>query len=174
MSKDDGDRGLLGGYALLVTTYGVGMLAFLRWADHRGLLPDEGLPWGDLALLAVGTHKASRIVTKDFVTAPLRAPFTRQVEPAVERTGLHGEVIEEARGEGLQRALGDLLTCEFCFGPWATGALLATFVLDRRVGRLLSGVLTASAVSDFLHLAYLRAGARTKMLVEEASNDDEG
>jgi len=46
----------------------------------------------------MATHKISRLITKDKVTAFVRAPFTRFQEAAG-----HGELEEEARGEGLRR-----------------------------------------------------------------------
>lgn len=45
-------------------------------AGRRGRLP-EGYRAGDLVLLGVATFKLSRLISKDRVTAFLRAPFTR-------------------------------------------------------------------------------------------------
>lgn len=71
----------------------------------------------------VATHWLSRIITKDWVTIPVRAPFTRY------RKSLPGgEVLEESRGKGLRRAVDDLPTCQFCIGPWVAGALAAGLV----------------------------------------------
>lgn len=63
-------------------------------------------PW-DVILLAAGTHKLSRTISKDSVTAPLRAPFTRYVD-----RGGPAEVMEEVRATGgLRHSVGELLTC---------------------------------------------------------------
>src|SRR4051812_46658880 len=64
----------------------------------------------DVALVGIATHKLSRIITKDFVTAPLRAPFTRRKE----KEGA-GEVHDEPQsGHAVKGSLGYLLTCPYC------------------------------------------------------------
>ncbi len=137
------------GYAALVTAYAVGLGGFLAVASDR--LPAR-LPWRDVALLAVATHKLSRTITLDWVTAPFRAPFTTLQES----TGA-GEVREKSRGRGLRRALGDLLTCPWCIGPWVATALGAAFVWKPRPTRFVTTIFAAVAASDFLHHAYTAA-----------------
>jgi hypothetical protein len=61
--------GTLGVYAL--TT---GAMALLG-RRLRGRTPAIGL--ADLTLMTITTHKVSRLIAKDPVTSPLRAPFTR-------------------------------------------------------------------------------------------------
>ena len=135
----------LGGYGLLLAAWSAtfGGLLAAGAASHR--LP-ERIDARDIALLGVATHKLTRVITKDWVTAPLRAPFTRYVES----TG-GGEVKETARGRGLRKAVGDLLTCPFCSGPWVAGALVAGLVVRPRETRLLAGAFAAVALSDLLH-----------------------
>lgn len=58
--------------------------------------------FGDVALLGVATHKASRLLTKDAVTSPLRVPFARFEE----ETGM-GEVNESIRGHGANGGFSD-------------------------------------------------------------------
>src|SRR5208282_657631 len=72
----DGQERPLGGYLGAMAAYGtaVGALAGVtRLTRHE--VPD-GLSVRDVILGAVATHKLSRLVTKDPVTSPLRAPFT--------------------------------------------------------------------------------------------------
>ena len=68
-------------------------------------------------MLGIATHKLSRLITKDWVTSPFRAPFTKFKEA----DGV-GEVTEEARGTGMQQAIGELVTCPWCVGPWVAGS----------------------------------------------------
>lgn len=137
----------LGGYALLLAGYtalfGIPLLA----ARERRLPADLALR--DLLLLGVATHKLTRIATRDWVTAPLRAPFTQMKENAG-----GGEVVEKSRGQGLQRAVGDLLTCRWCFAPWVAGALLTGLALRPRHTRVVLEAFSAVALSDFLQFAY--------------------
>src|SRR3954464_5661183 len=81
----------------------------------RRRLP-ERYTLGDLALLTVGTHKISRLVAKDKVTAPLRAPFAEFEEDAGP-----SEVSETPKGSGFRRYLRKLLTCPYCLSQWFAG-----------------------------------------------------
>ncbi len=142
----------LAGYALLMGAFGAAFTPLLLRAAARGALPRR-IPAGDMVLLGVATHKLTRILTRDWVTSPLRAPFTRYV-----KTEGAGEVTEEGRGRGLRRAVGDLVTCPFCSGPWVASTLTALWVARPRVARTVAGVLGVVAISDLLHQLY--AGVR--------------
>jgi hypothetical protein len=138
----------LGSYGLLVTAFNAVGVAALAVRSRRKGLP-EGLATRDIALLAVATQKLSRLVARDRVAAPLRAPFTRFQESAG-----RGEVDEAARGEGLQRALGELLVCPYCVSVWIAGGLTAGFVAAPRPTRLVASLFAGLAGADFLQLAY--------------------
>jgi hypothetical protein len=106
----------------------------------------------DLALVSVATHKLSRLLAKDSVTSPLRAPFTRFEKPAGE-----AELVEHVRGQGTRHAVGELLSCPFCLAVWVSTVLTAGLVLAPRLTRLVATGLTAVAISDFLQLGYAAA-----------------
>lgn len=141
----------LAGYATLLGAW-TGIYGGLLVAGERGGRLPERIPPADIVLLGVATHKLTRIVTKDWVTAPLRAPFVRY-----EGSAGGGEVKEEVRGRGLRKAIGDLLTCPWCTGPWVAGSLLAALVSRPRATRVVAAGFSAVAVSDFLHHAYQAA-----------------
>src|SRR5207248_9782565 len=105
----------------------------------------------DLALLGIATHKLSRIVAKDRITSILRAPFVNYI-----RSAGAGEVEEEPRGRGIQRGIGELISCPYCMAPWCATALGFGFVFAPRVARFLAGILASITMSDFLHRAYAR------------------
>lgn len=152
----------LGGYAILLAAYGATFGSFLRYASKtRQPLPEP--TWRDLVLFGVATHKLTRIVTHDWVTAPLRAPFVRY-----EGSDGAGEVSESSRGTGLRRAIGDLVTCAFCTGPWIAGAMWAASAVAPKPTRFVAGVLTTVAVSDFAHQAYSAIRAKTQELKSAA------
>jgi len=141
----------LGGYVALMAVF-TGAFAILAAAARgRDRLRRVGL--NDLALAGIAVHKLSRTVTRDRVTAPLRVPFTHYTG-----TDGAGQVHDEPRGHGLQRALGGLLTCQYCTGPWLAMGVTAGLLFAPRVTRLASTVLSIATVSDFLHQAY--AGSR--------------
>ncbi|HET6531248.1 MAG TPA: DUF1360 domain-containing protein [Actinoplanes sp.] len=105
----------------------------------------------DVVLISIATHKLSRLLAKDSVTSPLRAPFTRYTEPIGA-----AEVNEEVRDEGsaLRHSVGELITCPFCLAVWVATGLTGGLVLAPRLTRLAATAMTATAVSDFLQLAY--------------------
>jgi hypothetical protein len=145
-------------YGVLIATWGFSFAGFLAAASRRRRLP-RSLSFGDLMLVGTATHKLSRTITRDRVTAPMRAPFTE-----VEGSGPNGELKETARGRGLRRAIGDLLTCPYCTAPWVAGALVCGLVGAPRSTRLFSGVFTAVTISDFLRLAYQATVDKTQAI----------
>jgi len=145
------DERPLRGYATLMaayTTAAATVAGVARLTGRRLPRPTAG----DVALLAVATHKLSRLLTKDAVTSPIRAPFTR-----FESADGEGQVNESPRGHGVKHALGEMLTCPFCAGVWVASSLSAGLVFAPRLTRFAMTVATAAAGADFLHLAYAKA-----------------
>lgn len=138
----------LAGYATLMAMFGTTLLALLACRKTRDAAP-ERISAADIALLGAATHRLTRVVAKDWVTAPVRAPFTRFVESEG-----GGEVQEQARGTGLRKAVGELLTCRFCLGPWIAMGLVSGLVLRPRLTRMVATLFAVSGVSDFVHQAY--------------------
>lgn len=145
----------LAGYALLSATFGASLGGALLAARAAGRPLPERLSAGDIVLAGIASHKVSRLIAKDRVTAFLRAPFTRYQEGEG-----HGEVSEEPRGRGLQMAIGELVVCPYCLGQWTAGALAAGLVAAPRLTRLLAGMWTVEAIGDFVQLAYSAAEER--------------
>ncbi|MEA2254618.1 MAG: hypothetical protein QOG35_663 [Solirubrobacteraceae bacterium] len=142
----------LGGYAALMGLFATLAGAFAAWFRASGReLPDRMEP-GDLALVTVATHKASRLLAKDRVTSTVRAPFTRYEDDAGP-----AEVSEEARGRGLRRAVGELLVCPYCVGLWMSALFAAGLLVAPRFTRWTAAVLTALFGADVLHIAYAKA-----------------
>jgi Protein of unknown function (DUF1360) len=141
----------LGGYlaALGVYATAVGTLAGVTRLTGREI--PCGLSINDVLLSAVATHKLSRLITRDPVTSPLRAPFTvyeGQEGPA--------ELKEGARGHGAQKTIGELITCPFCLDMWVATGLMAGFIYLPRTTRLAVDTLAVLAGADLLQLGYAR------------------
>jgi Protein of unknown function (DUF1360) len=134
--------------ALGVYGAAVAALAGLGAATGRQL-PSRVAPW-DLAVLGVATYKLSRLISKDTVTAPLRAPFTEYDGPQGQ-----GELSERVRGgTGPRHAVGELLTCPFCLAQWVATGFAAGLVFAPRATRLVASTFAMVAVSDALQNAY--------------------
>jgi Protein of unknown function (DUF1360) len=79
----------------------------------------------------VATHKCARLLAKDPVTSPPRAPFT-----AFKGTSAPAELQEEPRGTGLRKAVGELIVCPFRVGQWVATGFVSGLVLRPRATRL--------------------------------------
>jgi hypothetical protein len=146
---DDQGEVPLAGYAALASVFAAGAGTFAALARRRGVrLPQEVPPW-DVVLLGAAAYKASRLLTRDKVTSFLRAPFTRRAGQ-----GEAGEVMDEPRGSGVRRAVGDLLACPFCTSAWAAGTLVCAYAAQPRLTRLVCGGLGAVTVADWLQYAW--------------------
>jgi hypothetical protein len=139
----------LGSYGVLIGIYSAAVAGFAATVRRRRMpLPDR-MSWEDLALVSIATHRLSRLVTKDSVTAVLRAPVTRFDEAAGE-----GEVNESPRGSGFRHAVGELATCPFCTAQWIATGFAFGIVLAPRATRLTAATLAAVTFSDWLQFAY--------------------
>lgn len=147
-----GEERPLGSFLVVMAAYGGSVAALSAAVKASGRELPERVAWSDLALATVATHKLSRLIAKDPVTSPLRAPFT-------EFAGTSGEaeLAEEVRGAGPRKAIGELVTCPFCLGQWVATGFAFGLVLAPRPTRLAATVFTALTGADFLQLAYAKA-----------------
>jgi hypothetical protein len=132
-------------YAGIMGTFVAGLAAAGAVARRLDREPQCQTPL-DLAVLVAATFKASRTITRDQVTSFLREPF-------VEGDASKGED-EEPAGEGLQRAIGELITCSRCTGTWVAAGLTSAQILAPRFGRLLTWSLAAAALNDWLQAGF--------------------
>jgi len=137
-------------------------LAFgnLLWRA-RPQIKQNALTWEDFALLGVATHKLSRMLTKDVVTEPLRAPFTK-----FEDFLGYGEVQEDSlpQARGMRRLFGELISCNYCMDPWIALGLLHGLRYAPETTRLALKFFSSVALADFLHVGYERARTEENVL----------
>jgi hypothetical protein len=141
----------LGGYAILTGLFAA-IFGGAYVALHRRQQLPEKFGAGDLLLVGVGTHKMSRLLSKDRATSFLRAPFTEYVGD-----GGPGEVEEKARGQGLRLAVGELLVCPYCLGQWVAATFILGLAAAPRLTRMVAAILSAVTISDSLQIAYKAA-----------------
>jgi uncharacterized protein DUF1360 len=141
----------LDGYVAAMGAFGALAASLAAAAKVTGRPVPERPATADVVLISIATHKLSRLLAKDSVTSPLRAPFTRYAEP-----GGAAEVNEEVRDQGssVRHAVGELVICPFCLAMWVATGLTGGLVLAPRLTRLAATALTATAASDFLQMAY--------------------
>jgi hypothetical protein len=144
----------LAAYGALTVAFNGLFGAAIVGARRAGRLP-ERFRLGDTLLLGAAAAQLGRLVAKDRVTSVLRAPFTRYKDD----TG-YGEVEEEARGTGLQRAMGELLICQYCVTQWIAAGLVLGHTVAPRETRVVAGTFTVYGVANVLNLAYSAAQDR--------------
>jgi hypothetical protein len=139
-------------YLTFMSIFGSLVAAALTIARRQGRELPERVPAGQLLLLGTASHKLSRIVAKDKVTSPLRAPFTE-----LEGKGGPAELEERSRGTGVRKAVGELLICPFCLNLWVIAAFSIGLLFAPRVTRFLASLFAALTIADFLQIAYKAA-----------------
>lgn len=141
-------------YAAIAATFvgGLTLAAALARAADRD---PRDLTALDLVTLAGATFKASRTISRDRVGTFLREPFVE---------GEAGEGDERPAGEGVQRAIGELVTCTRCVGVWVAAGLGSAQVVTPRFGRLLTWTLAAGAANDFLQTAFVALNNKSEQL----------
>lgn len=151
-----GEERPLGSYVALLFTYLGAVVAMIVTGRIRRVKVPDRIPAADLALLSVAVFRASRLITKDSITAVARAPFTAYKEPAG-----HGEVNEEVIGKGPRHAVGELVSCPFCISVWLASVGIFAMVVFPRAARLVCSVLNAAAGADVLQFVYSALGEAT-------------
>lgn len=146
------ERPPLVSYLVAIATFNGLFAAGLLAARRAGRELPERIGVADLLTIGVASHKLSRLIAKDKMTAPLRAPFTEY-----EEDGGPGEVEERARGEGPRKAVGEMLVCPYCLGLWVVSTLSIGLLFAPRLTRFVAAVFSALTISDFLQIAYKAA-----------------
>lgn len=155
-------------YGVLSTAFHAGLIGL---AGATALLRRFKTPLAptDLVTLGLAAHKIAMILTKERVTLPLRSPFTTQSDHG--REGGHESI---PRGHGMQRALGELLTCPHCSAPWIALGLLAGHVVFPLPTRAITTLFCTVALADVFHdaSAWLEAQhAQAQQRAESAKGD---
>ena len=130
----------LAGYSLVGGAFGaavVGVAAFGRPVERPSAL--------DLGLIAGATFKTARIVSRERLGSVVRAPFVEGEATSPDAA---------PAGDGLQRAIGELVTCTRCVGTWAALGLVAARTVAPRPGRLLITTLAVGAANDFMQAGF--------------------
>ena len=143
------EPGRIAGYLSMMGLFGSALATSALLGRRRGrALPDD-YALADVLMGMAATHKLTRIIAKDGVTTPLRAPFTNFEENAGA-----AEVNETPKDGHLRHAGGELLSCPFCLAPWIASAYVATLALNPRLARAWAATFTIVSGSDWLQHAY--------------------
>jgi len=145
----NGEDRPLGSYMVLMGAYSGLVVSAAAAVRISGRSLKKEFSTRDVLLIALATHKFARMLSKDPITSPLRAPFT-----SFEGTSADAELAEAVRGKGLQHAIGELLTCPLCLDQWVATALLFGLILLPRTTRFISSLFAVVALADAAHHLY--------------------
>jgi len=110
-------------YATKLSLIGIFISIFAVFVSRLSILrrgrKDFKISSLDWALLSFSTLRLGRMVAFDEVAEPLRSPFTQTVPDA---SGA-GETVT-AKGTGVRRSLGELISCPICAGTWIAAGLV--------------------------------------------------
>jgi hypothetical protein len=146
---EQGHERPLGSFLLIMGTYGSLVATATGLLRRRGRRLPNRIPLADLAVGAIAVHKVARLIAKDPVTSPIRAPFTR-----FEGQSGEAEVSEEVVGTGLQHALGELVSCPFCLDMWVATGFTFGYVAKPELARTVASVFAMVAAADVLQFGY--------------------
>ncbi|WP_462409003.1 DUF1360 domain-containing protein [Neobacillus sp. Marseille-QA0830] len=76
----------------------------------------------NLFILSLASFRLTRLLVYDKITEFIRAPFFEEIEE--ENENGEREIYYIPKKSGFRRFLGELLSCYWCTGIWATGALI--------------------------------------------------
>jgi Protein of unknown function (DUF1360) len=149
-------------YAGIVGTFlgGLGAVSAVAAARRR---PLQEVTAVDLTLLGLATFKASRTIARDRVASFVRDPF-------VEGDAYDGADETPTQETELKQAIGELVTCTRCVGTWIGAALASTQILAPRTGRLLTSILAAGAVNDWLLAGFTALTEKANQLEGRAAD----
>lgn len=148
-------------YAALSLTYAAITATVGQVALRRGSLKKPE-PLSELAWTSLAAFALSQAVVHEKVETWLRRPFLEEAD------GDQQDADHEPRGTGLRYAVGELLACTRCSGAWASLGLTSLTVIHPTTGRLLTRVLAASAVNDFLQTGFVAAREAANLEVRRA------
>lgn len=151
MSDSPHDRHRIVGYLAAMSVFGSATAGAALVGRARGRELPTSYAVQDLVLGAVAVHKFARLLTKDGVTTPLRAPFTE-----FEGEAGSAEVNESPRKDPARHVVGEMLSCPFCVTPWIATGYVATLAISPRLARAWAAVFGIVGASDFLQHAYGR------------------
>ncbi len=100
----------------------------------------------DLALLGLATYRSGHLVSYDKVTEEIRKPFT---ETKPDGSGAGTTVVP--KGAGVQKALGELISCPICAGTWMAALMVYGLLLLPGPTRVFMAIMSATGIAEWLN-----------------------
>jgi hypothetical protein len=148
-------------YAKLNAVYGALFLAVLVSARKRAGAEDQ-IPARELIPMGAATFALAKVVAREKIGTWVREPFVEQ----------DGSKPTAPRGRGLRRAVGELVTCTRCVGAWSALGVVGLRVIDPKSGRIVTNVLAASAMNDWMQAGFKMLSAEVNQTEKAVERED--
>ncbi len=102
-----------------------------------------------LIVFGLAVYRAANIISNEFVTSPLRAPFVREVERG-------GVVVAEPLESGLKGFIGNLIYCPSCVGVWVAMILVYSYLFHPATTSIIALLLALSGLERFFAYTFGR------------------
>ena len=156
MNGDDNGRAVEPvDYAKLNAIYGTLFVAVLVGARKRAGAETQ-IPARELVPMGAATFALAKVIAKEKIGTWVREPFVEH----------DGSTPQGPRGSRLRGAVGELVTCTRCVGAWSALGVVGLRVLDPKSGRVVTNVLAASALNDWMQAGF-------KLLTTEVEKVDQ-
>ena len=111
---------------------------------------DDAPPQSELPVIALATFALTKALSKEKVGTWVRDP-------------LLDEESRTPKGSRLRYAAGELLSCTRCLGTWSSLGLVGLRLARPREGRILTSVLAAAGINDWLQSGFTWLTSRTNI-----------
>jgi hypothetical protein len=128
-------------YAAINAVYGA-LLAAVVFATRERAKRDP-IQARELLPMGAATFAVSKVIAREKIGTWVREPF---VDDPV-----HGG---KPRGNRIQRAVGELVTCSRCVGTWSALGVVGLRVASPSASRIVTSVLATSAVNDWMQCGF--------------------
>ncbi|MCW2956799.1 MAG: hypothetical protein JWO69_1668 [Thermoleophilia bacterium] len=149
------DPALARRYAPFAAVFAVIFVGLMHAAARRGTKEPHAV---ELEEAVLATFFITRLVAREKIGSVVREPFVKPA-PGTDPADAHGEAKEPA-GTGVRYAIGELLTCTRCLGPWAAALITSGQVIAPRQARVATRVLALAGANNLLHALFAWITAR--------------
>ncbi|WP_416828775.1 DUF1360 domain-containing protein [Ectobacillus polymachus] len=106
--------------------------------------------WFLLVIFIFASFRLTRLLVYDKITRFLRAPFIDEMEVLAKDGTI--ETYTKSKGTGLQKWIGDLLSCYWCTGMWTTTGLLLCYYLMPKLTEPLLLILAIAGMAAIIEI----------------------
>ncbi|MBM7647522.1 hypothetical protein JOC78_000443 [Bacillus ectoiniformans] len=108
----------------------------------------------DLFILFLAAFRLTRLLVFDRITEPFRRPFFTELKE-VSETG-EVEIWVVPKENGIKGFIGQLLSCYWCTGVWASAICCILYVAFQWVGGIILLILAVAGAASFIELIVQR------------------